>query len=906
MDLPFNLADPKALLLLLTIPPVVYLGVLGARARPRDRGRISASTVIRSLILLLITLAVGGFQWISNGGPLSVVFLVDESGSISPQMRQTANDYITRALTQLGPEEKAGVVRFGESAIVDRAISGSASWTPAPGVPGALATNVSDAIQTGLALFPEGGSRRLVLLSDGLQTVGDARTLVADAHTTGVELSVVPLGNTSENEVAVEGVSSPQSVPEGQKYEARVLLNSTSDRNATVTLYDGDKQVAQQTLDVKSGKTVVQFDLNADAEGFRVLKAEVGSTDDKNVENNKAESYTVVTSPPSVLIVAGSNEDGEPLKRALEAGNMKATIVGVDGIPITLDALSEYDTVVLASVSTDALGAERQQMLQSFVRDLGHGLVMLGGDLSYGAGGYMRSTLEQVLPVTMDVRTSEQRASIAMTFLVDKSGSMGRCHCGTAQTFDPTMRTEFGPSKVELSKQAIARAADLLNSSDQIGVVGFDEAAHELIAMQQMGQLGSDGILLDLSKVEPQGGPTNLYSGLQAAIDQVQQTQAGLKHIILISDGWTQQADFAALLDEMKADNITLSTVGAGEGPGEVLRDLADKGGGRNYSAANVLTLPDILLKETVRLAGKYYVEKPLVPKMLKESPILSDIDVGNLPPLLGYNAATLKPTADGILMSPDGDPILAQWQYGLGRSVAWTPDMKGRWATDWVTWPQFSKFAGQMVQWTVSAQDSSGIEAEYKLTPTGARGEESLSINIQSLDAQSQPRNSLQTSVTLTDTKGVGQTVQLSQESPGVYVGTANGLTEGVYKTEIEQRSAGFSDLVAHELGGVVVPYSSEFAVVDNSAQVAAEFMQDMAQLGGGQVLKLDNTSAVWSHALPAQPMRVPLWPWLLLSAIVLFPLDVAVRRLSVSWKDLRLSPRTTQESASTQRPGG
>ncbi|MEO5953945.1 MAG: glutamine amidotransferase, partial [Chloroflexia bacterium] len=698
---------------------------------------------------------------------------------------------------------------------------------------------------------------------------------------------------------------SPQAVPEGQKYEARVLLNSTSARNATVTLYDGAKQVGQQNVDVKSGKTVLQFNLTAYAEGFRVIRAEVTSTDDKEAENNKGESYTVVSAPPSVLIVAGANEDGEPLRRALEASNMKATIVQVAGMPLGLDTLAEYDTVVLANVSTDALGVERQQMLQSFVRDLGHGLVMLGGELSYGAGGYLRSPLEQVLPVTMDVRTSEQRASIAMTFLVDKSGSMGRCHCGSAQQFDPTMRTEFGPSKVELSKQAIARASDLLNSSDQIGVVGFDASAHELIGMQPMGQLGSDGILLDLSPVTAEGGPTNLYAGMQAAIDQIQGTQAGLKHIILISDGWTQQADFAALLDEMKADNITLSTVGAGEGPGAVLKELAEKGGGRYYSAANILTLPDILLKETVRLAGQYYVEKPTISHLAKDSPILSELDVGNLPQLLGYNATTLKPTADGVLMTAEGDPILAQWQYGLGRSVAWTPDMKGRWATNWVTWPEFSKFASQMVQWTVSASDSSGIQADYKLTPSGATGEQSLNVSIQSVDAQGKPRNGLHTSVTITDTQGIASTIQLAQESPGVYVGTASGLTQGVYQTEIQQRSAGYDDLVAREVSGVVVPYSSEYAVIDNQAQVASEFMADMAQLGGGQVLALDNSAAVWNHALPAQPMRVPLWPWLLLAAILLFPLDVAVRRLSVSWKDLRIVRRTPHEIASTQRPG-
>jgi Ca-activated chloride channel family protein len=899
MDLPFNVAEPTALLLLLTIPPVVYLGVLGARARPRDRGRIGASVVIRSLILLLLTLTIAGFQWISNGGPLSVVFLVDESGSVPTELRQAAHDYVKQALAQIGPDERAGVVRFGENAIVDQAISGSPAWEPSGRVPGALATNIGDAVQSGLALFPEGGSRRLVLLSDGLQTAGEARSLVAEAHAAGVELSVVPLGGTSQNEVAIEGVSSPQSVPAGQQYEARAMIFSSSDRNATVTLYDGDQQVGQQNVSLNSGKTVVQFNLTAEEEGFRVLRAELSSADDKYSENNTAESYTVVRAPPSVLIVVGANEDGEPLRRALEASEIKATITTADGMPLGMDELAAYDTVVLANVSSEAVGVERQQMLQTYVRDLGRGVIMLGGELSFGAGGYLRSPLEEVLPVTMDVRTSEQRASIAMTFLVDKSGSMGRCHCGGATKFEPTMRTEFGPSKVEIAKLAVARAADLLNSSDQVGVVGFDAEAHELLGMTPMGEIGSDGITLDLQAVTAEGGPTNLYAGIRAAIDQLQGTSAGLKHIIMISDGWTQQADFASLLSELQASSITLSTVGAGEGPGELMTELAEGGGGRYYAATSIYTLPDVLLKETVRLAGQYYVEKSIQPRLSKQSQILRELDVGSLPPLLGYNAATLKPTADGILLSPDGDPILAQWQYGLGRSVAWTSDMKGRWAVDWVAWPQFSQFAGQMVQWTVSAADASGLEASYRLTPAGRNGLQDLRVSVESLDAQGAPRNGLRTTVTITDTIGSSTEVLMSQESPGVYVGTAKGLAQGVYQTEVRQRSPVGGELSARATGGLVVPYSSEYSVIENREQVAREFLADMAQLGGGQVLSLDVVTPVWRHDLVAQPIRVPLWPWLLLAGIILFPLDVAVRRLTVSWKDLRLEPRPSRERA-------
>jgi uncharacterized membrane protein len=888
MDLPFNITEPKALLLLLTIPPVIYLGLLNARARKRDRTRVAASVVIRTLILLALTLAVAGLQWISSGGPLNVVFLVDESASLTPAAHAAALDYVTQAISKMGPDDRAGVVRFGENAIVDRAITGSAAWQPSGDVPGALATDVADAIQAGLALFPEGGSRRLILLSDGLENEGKARDVLVQAHTTGVQLSVVPLGAQSANEVAVDQVSSPQSVPAGQEYQARVLVNSTSDRDVTVTLQDGQNQIGQQSVSIKAGKTVLEFSVQSHSEGFQVLRATVSSADDRYTENNSAESYTVVRAPPSVLIVAKSTDDALPLQTALNAVSVTTKIVTPDAVPVSLDGLSPYDVVVVANVSASDLGTDTQTLLQTYVRDAGHGLVMLGGELSYGAGGYLRSTLEKVLPVSMDVRTSEQKASIAMTYVMDKSGSMGRCHCGNAAQYDPSMRTEFGPSKVEIAKQAIAHAADLLNSSDKVGVVGFDQNESTLIPSQPMADLGVNRILKALEPVQAEGA-SNLYGGLQAGIDQLQGSGADLKHLVMISDGWIQQADFSSLIAELNADKITLTTVGAGDGPGEILKSLADLGGGKYYSATNIYDLPNVLLKDAVALGGQYYIEKTFRPESTRASPITNGLDPGAFPDLLGYNATTLKPTADGILSAPNGDPILAEWQYGLGKSVAWTPDMKGRWATDWVTWPLFSQFVGQMVQWASPGASTGGLQTAYTLSPSAGSSAQNVAIRLESLDVNGTPRNGLVSTAVLTDSTGSAVSVPLTQESPGIYSGVAQTLKQGTYRVGIEQRSAGSNDLVARSDEGLVIPYASEYAVVDNSAQTASDFLSDLAQLGGGTVLSLSSSEAVWTHDIAAQRIRVALWPWLVLFAILLFPIDVAVRRLSLSWQDIR-----------------
>ena len=890
MNLPLQLSEPKLLILLATIPFVIVLGVLSARARPRDRGRIAASTVLRSMILACIGLALAGLQLVSAGGPLNVVFLIDQSASVSQANQDAAIKYVQSALRAMGPDDRAGIVLFGDGALVARALSSDGEWKPFGEHPAVTATNIGEAIQAGVALFPEGGSRRLVLLSDGAETVGDARKQAQLAGQSGVELSVVPMGAQSQNEVAVDKVTSPDEIPAGQQFDVQVLIKSSTERAATVTLLDNSEVAGEQQVSLKAGDNLVRFTVKPRDEGFHVFKAQVASVDDKYTENNEAASYTMLRKPPSVLIVAGTAEDALPLKEALEAGQITAEIVAPADMPHEEEHLARYDTVVLANASASSIGVEGQQALQYYVKDLGHGLVMLGGDVSYGAGGFLRTPIEEVLPVSMDVRTTEQRASLALSFVTDKSGSMGRCHCGTAEKFSPTMRTEFGVSKVEIAKVAISKAASVLNSTDKVGVVGFDDAAHWLVNVQEMAGLGGGRLEADLKPMTAEGN-TNMFTGLQAAVQSLEQTDAKLKHVILLSDGWTRQADFTPLLNEMAAQNITLSTVGAGQGSDPLLKQLADKGGGRYYIAEDVNTVPDIFLKETVRLSGAYYVEQPFKPIVTRASPILKGLDPGTLPSLLGYNGATLKPNAEQIIKSPAGDPILAQWQYGLGRSVAWTPDVKGRWATDWVKWPLFAQFAGQMIGWTLPKEASPGLETTFSPGGGSSMGSNDVTVRVSSQDTTGAPRNFLETTLTFTSTAGLARSSPLTQQSPGVYGGTLTGVDQGVYQAQIQQRDPGTKELVATQSAGIVVPYPSEYRFSTAAQEDAEALLGDVAQLGGGRVFDIAKPDAAFAHNVVSQPRPIPLWPWLLALAVVLFPLDVAIRRLTVTRNDLRMA---------------
>jgi hypothetical protein len=487
----------------------------------------------------------------------------------------------------------------------------------------------------------------------------------------------------------------------------------------------------------------------------------------------------------------------------------------------------------------------------------------------------------------MDARTSEERASLAMTFVIDKSGSMGRCHCGGNQQFDPSLRTEFGDSKIELVKRAIGKATALLNSNDQVGVVTFDEQPNWLARLQPLSNLGEQRLEQLLLPVEAEGN-TEMFGALSQSVEALEGSNAQLKHIVLLGDGWTKHAEFDPLLARMSASNITLSTIGVGDGADELMHDLATRGGGQYYQADDVRTVPDVLLKETIRLAGSYYVEEALVPAVARASPILNGIDTGAMPPLLGYNASTLKPDADMVLRSPRGDPLLAQWQYGLGRAVAWTSDAKGQWAADWVAWPQFGKFMSQMVSWTLPRQENALLEASFSARPDTWGGGQELGVRVDTVTATGAPRGFMPTSLVITGTDGLTTTLIVSPRSPGVYDGVAHGLSPGAYAATVEQRDAGTGELQERLDTGFVVPYPSEYRLSEGTAAGAQTLLADLAQLGGGKVFEITQPSLAFSHDISPEPRRVALWPWLLLAGILLFPLDVAVRRVSLTPREL------------------
>ena len=869
--IPLAFSDPVWLWLALPAVGLVALGWLAA-ARVLPRGRRVASLVIRLLIVGCVVGALAGARLALASDRLSVVFLVDASASMVDATSEELLDFARAAVEKMPEGDTAGVVVFGANALVDRLPSQLTELQAPASVPVVGATDIAAAVRLASAIFPAGTQQRLILLSDGNDTSGQARQAILSAASRGIRLDVALPDDTSYPEVLIDGVDAPPGAHIGETVEIAARVRSTITTRATLRLLADGATVATRQLALEPGTVTARFNVSADKAGFHVFRAVLDPVADHFTQNNVGDAYVLVTGAPQVLVATNDTDRAADLVAALTKAKQQVTVVPPGGVPSSLATLAGYDAVVLDGVSADALGSSAMAALQVFVRDLGRGLVMIGGKDSYGAGGYMNTPLEETLPVYMTVRDRKRTPDVAMVAVIDKSGSMADCHC-TGDNRGTATSSSRGFQKVDIAKEAIIRAAEALSPTDQLGVVAFDENAHWAVHTAPI-----DFDALQNSLGFPADGQTNIYAGLKAAYDDLVKNPAKLRHIILITDGWSRSGAYDQLLVDMKAAGITLSTIGTGGGSATVLQRLAEESGGRYYNAPDATTIPDIFLKETVNIAGEQIVEEAFRPVPSQPSDILRGLDPARLPQLFGYNATTPKGTATVGLLTARDDPLLAQWQYGLGRAVAWTSDTRQQWATDWIGTDAFGTLAAQLVTWTLPPQDSQGIDVRF--SPAG-NGE--LHVEVTSLDDDGAPRNFYRTMVRLVGPNLDPSQTALEQVGPGRYAGTVQADDPGAYLVRVAQQRDGAEP--ASRTLGIVSPAAEEFRRLGVDGDALAEY----AQAGNGRELVPDpeKVAPVWTHDIPADAFPTPVWPWLLVLAMVLVPIDVGVRRVALTRAD-------------------
>lgn len=885
-------SSPLALLLLVLLP--IFFWAAGIDSAVRSRKRETISLALRLTIALCLILALAGLEIPRGGDELAVVFLVDVSDSMPETARSAAFGYVRQAMQAMQADDRAAVILFGADALVERPMLPGSELGVVTSAPITTQTDLAEAIRLGLALFPSSAARRMVILSDGAQTTGDALEAARLAAASGVQIMVIPFVSDPGPEALVTALEAPTRLQPGEQFDLNVTVQANRPTRATLRVLADGQILYEQPHDLRRGTQTFSLPLTIAKDhppSSLRYQVEISPQDDTFYQNNRLYSFAKIEGPPRILMSApipgeilpnGQTRPDEhsALQAALQSAGYEVEFVPPNRLPVDLAALVAYHALILVNVPASTLSQVQMEAIQTYVRDLGGGLLVVGGPTSYGVGGYFQTPLEETLPVEMQIKDEQRRPSLAIVFIIDHSGSMAE--------------TSSGVSKLDLAKEAAARSVDLLFPTDRVGVIQFDSAAAWVVTMTELNDPAA--VKSAIGSIRP-GGGTDILAGLQAMANVLPNDPAKIKHVILLTDGIADETGIPELVKTLQTEHgITLSTVAVGADAAPFLKDIAALGKGRYHFTADPASIPSIFTEETT-LASRAYIEEGLFSlRKASQSPILTGLN--SLPPLYGYVASSPKPLAQVILQSgapspAEKDPILAVWQYGLGRAAAFTSDATGRWARDWVRWDGYPVFWAHTLRYVLGERTAAQLQMDVNLNGETAR------LTLEARGPGGEFLNGYQVNASLIDPQERAQTIPLRQSAPGRYEGEFRPTGPGVYLFRFDGQGETETDTFGETLGWAL-PYSPEYRAENANPDL---LLRLAALTGGGPAT--DNPAQVFLHDLPGARAFRPLWTWLVLLAALLLPFDVAVRRLVFTrqdWERLhatlraRFAPQTRQ----------
>lgn len=867
--------SPWALAGLLLLPWVLWAGWIDGRL---PDGRRRWSLLLRTLVVILVVLALARPRLVRPVDHRSAALLLDRSDSVPAAEQARAEAFAVGAADASGPERLLALVSFGERAMVERGPR-EGPLEPLRALLPRGRTDVGSGLRLGAAVLPAESSRRLVLLSDGRHNKGALEPAVALAEAAGIPVDVLPLvAAIDPAEMLVEGLELPAASRVGQSFEVTARLRARSAGSARLRIYRGPAVILDRRVDLAAGETRLGATVTVTAPGEERFKAVLEPQRDGRSENNEADGVSLVAGPPRLLLVAADEARAAPVVAALRQGRRTVDVVAPESMPSSLLALAGYQAVILVDTPARRVAPAAMAALRSAVRDLGKGLLMIGGSDGFGAGGWRGTPVEQALPVEMVVRDTEKRPGIALSFVVDQSGSMGEAQDGRGAV-----------TKLDLAKEAVLQAASLLRADDEVAVTTFDDSAH---GIWPRAPNAAPAKLAEAVAGIAVGGGTNIQAGLAAAVTDLEHADRPLRHILLLTDGWSDSAGYEPLLRRIRDADITLSVVAAGRDSAPFLKAMAERGGGRHYQVEDAGQIPRIFVEETLTRMGTYLVEETFRPLPGASHTLLAGIDAPELPRLNGYDATTARSGATVDLVTHLDDPLLAHWQYGLGRAVAWTSDFKSQWAGAWMSWPQLGAFILRLVDWTLPPPENEGLQPDIDLSDGRAR----LSLRVTG-EGPGDMEN-LAVDAALATGVGEAQVLRLRQVAVGLYEAEADLPGQGAYVVRFTAFSGG--QPVGAVSAGLVVPYSPEYA--DPGSEPTDPRLGQLAARTGGRVL---TRPAQVFDAVRGARAASEVWPFLLTLAALLFPLDVAARRLTFGAADRRAMLNRMRRRRRDERSG-
>ncbi|SES01755.1 von Willebrand factor type A domain-containing protein [Gracilibacillus ureilyticus] len=827
------------------IPAAVVLYLYWKSNSTLAGGRKIVLTVLRTLVFTLVILALAGIQILWPIQQLATVFVVDRSYSLGDN-EKNALEQVNDAVDQKALEDQAGIISLAREAVVETPLSNHVDGINSFQTEmNQSYSNLASGLQLAGSMFSSGDKGRVVLLTDGNENIGDAVRQASYLKRRDYVVDVLPFSTVYKEDVAITSFDVPENIYLGEQAPMSVTIDSSMDTTSQIRISKDGETIIDQTVEINEGSNQMSFQHLISDDGFHTFHAEIVSEGDQVVENNQLSAFAETKGLPHVLIVEGKSDAAANMEKALNASAVQVETIPPELLPVQLSNFLKYDSIIFSNVSAHMVTAEQMELIERAVQDFGVGFVMTGGDQSFGVGGYFKTPIEKLMPVDMDLQGKNELPSLGLSIVLDKSGSMS----GT---------------KIALAREAAARSVALLREKDTLGVTAFDSVPWEVV---ELGPINDKEEVENKIRSITASGGTDIFTPLSQSYEEMKPLELKRKHVILLTDGQSATSmNYREMIEEARESGITLSTVAIGmEADGLLLEEMAELGGGRFYQVQNNSTIPTILSRETAMVTRTYIEDNPFYPAVSNGYGWGAYFENG-VPQMNAYIATTPKGRAQQILTSEKGDPVLARWQYGLGKTVAWTSDLSGEWAGDWPAWENWSPIWNDIITWTFPQYQKQSYQISKKIEGN------QVTLNVTSADS-----NPASLQANLVSETGEEVAFNLEPKAPGEYEGTFEADESGVYFLQITEQQNG--EAVSSFKTGVVVPYSEEYTFKPANEHV----MEEIASAGGGQVLEnLDNSFS--PDGLPPRYDRQDLFYLFLSLALVLFMLDVAVRRFRIS----------------------
>ena len=902
--------------------PIVLLGLRSMAGLPTYRRYTALG--LRLFVILLAVLILAGLRFQRSHKDVELIVLSDISGSTAnvtdipaATLEQSVSDYLRRAVEKdKPPRDRVGIIAFANQATIDLMPRANLNTDTRPIRESSTGTDAAAAIQLGLATLSKDAMHRMLLIWDGNATAGDVEAAAAQAKAQGIPIDVMPLAYDVKSEVLIDRMVTPTWRRENEPYTVEVLLRSTNlapvtgkltvlrqgqpmdldaatpgvQESRSITLNPGPN-VYRVTAPPSDRAGVQQFKAFFEADGLASAASASGTpgstaaTTDALLQNNTAEAFTFIRGRGDILYVDNTTAPGagDVLKAALAREGIEirpTNHIRPDQFPASLVELQNFDAIILANVprGMGGLSEEQQTALAAYVHELGGGLLMIGGENSFGAGGWNGSKLEAVLPVNMDIPAQRQVPKGALVLM------MHSCEMANGNFW---------------GEQCAIKAVETLSPRDEVGVASYDWSRGVTLWDSPLAERGDGSKVIAAIKNMKLGDMPDFKDSFDAILNGsgghpgLKDSDARTKHVIIISDG-DPQPPTDAQIKAFRDAKITVSTVTvyphsgqvAGGGLPPTMEMIAKQLLGRAYGPieSNPGQLPQIFIKEAVVVRRSLIAEDSKgIP--LQQSPGAGDILGGMVVPntVFGMILTTPKPSPQvelPIVAGKANDPLLAYWQTGLGRAAVFTSDAHNRWLAGWIGTPIFDKFWAQVVRSVARPPMSSELDVRTSITGTSGK------IQVEAIDKNNRFLSFLNVRGTVVGPDLQPREVRLTQTGPGVYEANFDTPLPGNYVVSLRYASS-------QQHGDQ--PAASGFLVTGATLNGTPELrdlksneaaIRRIADITGGRVISaFDPASANLFDRQGLRPSAspLPIFDYLLALLMAALLADVFVRRVAV-----------------------